>query len=102
MRTLALSLLSTLLAGLPALAAADQKGSVRPDVLALVEKDLARLAKQAKAEPGPDYPRPSSEVAFLLLTGLAARGAEVKQAAEELRQLGVTPSPKAKVQVFTV
>jgi hypothetical protein len=77
--------------------------SVRRDVLAAVETELARLAKQAETEAGPDYPRPSSEIAFLLLTGLAAQGSSVNQsAAEHLRELGVTPSNNSRVQLFAV
>jgi hypothetical protein len=42
-------------------------------------------------------------VAFLLLTGLAAQGTQIEQPElEELRQLGITPSNKVEVQVFTV
>src|SRR5436190_5643350 len=105
MQTVALSM-TMLVAALPAVTAearADQKATgVRADVLAAVECELARLSKQAKTEAGPAQPRPSSEVAFLLLTGLAAQCTGVKQpTVEEFRQLGVTPSNKVRVQVFT-
>jgi hypothetical protein len=74
----------------------------RADVVAAVEAELTRLSKQAEKETGPVAPPPSREVAYLLLTALAARGAEVKQPAEALRQLGITPLSTVKVQVFTV
>jgi hypothetical protein len=77
--------------------------NVRRDVLAAVETELARLAKQAKTEAGPVYPSPSSEIAFLLLAGLAAQGSSVGQSAEEhLRELGVTPTNTRRVQLFAV
>src|SRR5262245_45240342 len=104
MRTVARSVLSILVATPPPGAAgADQKGGgVRADVLAAVEGELARLAKQAEREAGPVHPRPSSEVAFLLLTGLAAQGTRVEPAAEAARQLGIVPSNKVEMQVFAV
>src|SRR5437773_7096026 len=105
MRTAALSILSMLVAAVPAVTAgADQKATgVRADVLATVEGELARLSKQAEKETGPVHPRPSSEVAFLLLTGLAAQGTQVEQpAAAEFRQLGITPSNKVEMRIFTV
>jgi hypothetical protein len=77
--------------------------TVRRDVLSAVETELARLAKQAGTEAGPVHPPPSSEIAFLLLTGLAAQGSPVNQsAAEHFRELGITPSNKQRVQLFTV
>jgi hypothetical protein len=77
--------------------------NVRRDVLAAVETELARLAKQAETEAGPVHPRPSSEIAFLLLTGLAAQGSSAGQSAEEhLRELGVTPMNTRRGQLFVV
>jgi hypothetical protein len=107
MRVVVASILSLLVAAfatIRALPSTDQKKpTVRGDVLAAVEKELARLAQQAEKESGPAHPRPSSEVAFLLLTGLAARGSQVKQPmAEQFRQLGLTPSRRESVQLFTV
>jgi hypothetical protein len=106
MRTVALTIhLSLLVATFAAAAAsANQKATgIRADVLAALEDELARLSTQTEKEPGPVHPRPSSEVAFLLLTGLAAQGTQVEQpTAEELRQLGITPSNKVEVQIFSV
>lgn len=85
MRTVAVSILSIWISAFPTVTevvAAGQKAtSVRGDVLAAVEAELARLSKRAEQEAGPVHPRPSSEVAFLLLTGLAAQGSQVKEAA---------------------
>jgi hypothetical protein len=98
-------MLSMLVAAFPAVTAcADQQATgVRADVLAALQDELARLSKQAEKVPGPVHPRPSSDVAFVLLTGLAAQGTRVEQpAVEDLRELGITPSNKVEVQVFTV
>src|SRR5437762_1332769 len=98
-----LTLAAAFLAIAPAVGSAEKATEVRADVLAAVEDELARLSKQAKTEAGPAHPRPSSEVAFLLLTGLAGRGTEVKRpTAEEFNQLGLTPSNRVRVQVFAV
>jgi hypothetical protein len=79
------------------------KASIRPAILAAVEKELDSLSRRAKDEAGPDWPRPSDEVAFMLLTGLAARGSQAKQtSAEDLRQLGMTTSNRDTVQLFTL
>jgi hypothetical protein len=107
MRPFNVSFLPMLLAALAAVTAsavAGQKATrVRADVLAAVEEELARFQKQAEKEAGPAHPRPSSEAAFLLLTGLAAQGSQITQpAAAELRELGITPASKANVQVFAV
>lgn len=106
MRTIALSILSMLVAGLPAVTAGAWAGpkatGVRADVLAAVEDELARLSKQAQTEAGPAHPRPSSEVAYLLLTGLAASGTEVQPTGEELGRLGVAASNRVRVRVFVV
>ncbi len=86
-----------------ALLAEEQKATVLPLILAAVEKELDRLSRQVKEEVGPDWPRPSSEVAFMLLAGLAAQGPPVKQfSAEDLRQLEITPTSKDTVQLFNV
>src|SRR5687768_4257378 len=103
MRTVALTILSMLLAAYPAVTAcADEQAiGVRADVLAAVEDELARLGKQAQQETGPVQPQPSSEVAFLLLTGLTAQGTRVEQpATEEFRQLGIRPSNEVEVRIF--
>src|SRR5262245_12436478 len=105
MRTVTLAVLLMLVAAFPAVApqawAGPKATGVRAEVLAAVEDELTRLSQQAKAEAGPAYPRPSSEVAFLLLAGLAGRGTEVKRpTAEELGQPGITPSNRVRVQVF--
>jgi hypothetical protein len=77
--------------------------TVRREVLAAVEAELARLSTQSRTDAGPDYPSPSSEVAFLLLAGLATQGSPVTQsAAEHFRELGVTPPSNKRVQLFTV
>jgi hypothetical protein len=107
MRTVALSAVAVLAAALPALTAkvgADPKApGVPADVLAAVEDELARLSDRAATEAGPAHPRPAEEVAFLLLSGLAGRGAEVQRpTAEEYRQLGVRPSNQVRLRVFAV
>jgi hypothetical protein len=51
---------------------------LEPDLLARVEKELLRLAKQAKGE-GPLVFAPSQEVAYYLLTGLATQGDEINK-----------------------
>jgi Prenyltransferase and squalene oxidase repeat len=81
----------------------DKPAAVRADVLVAVEQELVRLAKRAEGEPGPTHPRPSAEVAYLLLAGLAAQGPEVKApTADEARQLGLTPGGPERVRVFAV
>src|SRR5438552_13002453 len=107
MRRVVVFILSLLVAFVPALTAAppanEKKPKIRGPVLAAVEKELDRLSRQIKDEAGPDWPRPSSEVAFMLLTGLAAQGSQVKRpTAEDLRQFGIAPSNKESVQLFTV
>jgi hypothetical protein len=80
-----------------------EPATVRRDVLAAVETELARLSAQSETEAGPVHPRPSSELAHLLLTGLAAQGSAIHPpTAEHLRQLSITPSNNKKVQLFTV
>jgi hypothetical protein len=103
MRTVALAMLLMLVAPHFAVTAvADERGTgVRADVLDAIEVELTRLSQQAEKETGPVHPRPSSEVALLLLTGLAAQGTQVEQpAAEEFRQLGLTHSNEVEVQIF--
>jgi hypothetical protein len=106
MRTVALSfsmLVATFLLFVARVSAGEKGRSVRVDVLARVEEELGRLAKKAAKEAGSVQPPPSSEVAFLLLTGLAAQGTPVKQPpAEEFRRLGLAPSNRVKVQIFSV
>ncbi len=58
------------------------KTSVGPDLVAQVEQELARLKAQAEKEPGPDWPRPSTRVAYLLLAGLAADGSPLSSLTE--------------------
>jgi hypothetical protein len=82
--------------------AAAKSPTVRPDVLAAAETELARLSTQAKTEAGPVHPAPSSEIAYLLLTGLASQGSTLNPTAENLSQLGITPSNNKRVQLFTV
>jgi len=102
-RAFLLTVMAAFLAVTPWAGAEDKAAEVRADVLAAVEGELARLSKQAQTEPGPVSPRPSSEVAFLLLAGLTGRGTEVKRpTAEELSQLSITPSSKIRVQVFAI
>jgi hypothetical protein len=77
--------------------------TVRRDVLAAVEAELARLSTQARTEAGPVHPPRSSEIAFLLLRGLAAQGSPVNQSAPEyFRELGITPTNNQRLQLFTV
>jgi hypothetical protein len=106
MRTIPVSILSLLVSGFPAVTAGAWAGpkaaGIRADVLAAVEGELARLSKQARTEAGLAHPRPSSEVAYLLLTGLAASGTEVPPTGEELGRLGLAPSNRVRVRVFAV
>jgi hypothetical protein len=88
---------------LPSVWAGDKAPKATADVLAVAEAELARLSKQAETEKGPVYPPPSSEVAYLLLAGLAGRGTEVKRpTADDLRALGFDPVSVAKVQIFVI
>jgi len=104
MRTVAVGIIGMWVAAVPARAWSEPTGAGgRADVLAAVEDELVRLAKRAEAEAGPAHPRPSAEVAYLLLAGLATQGAEIKHPeAEEGRQLGVTHGGRARVRVFAV
>jgi hypothetical protein len=52
--------------------------AIRPDVLAQVEKELARLDVQADAEQTQVTPSPSRAVAFYMLAGLAASTSPVR------------------------
>jgi hypothetical protein len=102
-RAILLPVLGLLIGTMAAAAAEQGQPGVRDDVLAAVENELERLSMQAEAETGPVHPRPSSEIAFLILTGLAAQGAPIQAPApEDLRQLGIAPADAARVQVFTV
>src|SRR5262245_35480587 len=109
MRTTVSIVLSLLVIALSATRAqpadGEKKPAVRADVVAVVENELTRLSNQADKEAGPNHPRPSSEVAFMLLTGLAAQGSPVRQpTAEDLRQLGVEIESfkRGGVQLFTI
>jgi hypothetical protein len=103
MRTVLPLVLTTAVAAGTAARGDGGPAAVRADVLAAVEAELARLSKRAEAEAGPTHPRPSTEVAYLLLAGLAAQGAEVKApGGEEARQLGLTPGGPERVRVFAV
>jgi hypothetical protein len=106
MRAIAMSLSSLAIAAFatvtPVQSADRPKPTVRGDVLAAVEVELARLARQAEKETGSTHPRPSSEVAFLLLTGLAVQATPVNQPAEDLARLGILPTNRERVQVFSV
>lgn len=63
-----------------------------PNVVALLEAEIKRLASAALSEPSGDYPRPSSELAFVLLEGLTTHGSPVEKLAEaEQRAFGVEP-----------
>ena len=53
------------------------------EVFALIEKEIERLESQEKAETAPVWPGPSSEVAYLLLQGLASRGSLVAKPSDE-------------------
>ncbi|MEA3208425.1 MAG: hypothetical protein QOE70_1482 [Chthoniobacter sp.] len=55
-------------------ALAKTKAFIIPEVLAQLEKEVTRLDEQAESEPGPNFPRPSAQVAYHLLAGFAARG----------------------------
>lgn len=56
---------------------AEPATTMRPvdrNLLAVIEKELARLHEDAKDETGPIFPRPSNQVAYYLLAGLAKQG----------------------------
>src|SRR5262245_40174414 len=51
--------------------------------LTRVEKEVERLNKQAKLETGPEHPRPSEQLAFMLLAGVAAQGERIVEPSRE-------------------
>jgi hypothetical protein len=59
------------------------------DTLARIQAVLDQLRAQAAQEIGPVVPRPSEEAAYLLLLGLASRGAELRASDAERHTLGV-------------
>jgi len=56
---------------------------VDPDVLAAIEKELSRLDEHRKSETGPNLPRPSTQIAYYLLAGLAEQGVWLADLAED-------------------
>jgi hypothetical protein len=72
-----------------------------PGVVAMLEAEVTRLESSARDEPGPNYPRPSSELAFLLLEGLAARGAAVEELTEA-EQLVFSMEPRGGTKASVV
>jgi hypothetical protein len=84
-------------------AQAESPRKVRPDVLDRVEQELKRLNDQTSKETGPNSPPASDEVAFLLLTGLAAEGAKIEQpTAEDFRELGIVQFKGGNWRFFAV
>ncbi len=75
---------------------------VRGDVLAAVEKELQRLDKQAVREPGPDWPRPSREIAFLLLAGLAERANWIFEPSADERRDFLLDRDRSKTLLYTL
>lgn len=67
------------------------------NVATLLEAEIARLESAARSEPAGDFPRPSSELAYRLLEGLATHGSPVENAPEaELLAFGVEPRGGSK------
>jgi hypothetical protein len=79
------------------------KTSIRSDLLAQVEKELARLNTQAEQESGPEWPRPSTRVAYLLLTGLAVQGSLMERLPKSEQEfLGIEKGSSAQARLFEV
>lgn len=57
------------------------------DLLASLERELARLEENAKSETGPKQPPPSRQVAYYLLAGLAERGVSLTELSESEKRL---------------
>ena len=80
-----------------------KNSGVRLDVLAVIESELGHLKKQSEQERGPEEPVPSTEVAYLLLSGLAAQGEPVfNPSSEERSQLGLNPDPPVMEELVAV
>jgi hypothetical protein len=80
------------LIALPSARSHDDSGErpvVRPEVLRKVEVELDRLAAEADRDGGPVHPRPSEEVAYLLLSGLASRGRPLELGDADQEALGL-------------
>lgn len=70
----------------------DKRRGLQPDVVAKLEAEVIRLESAARTEPGPNHPRPSSELAVVLLEGLTTYGSPVAKLTEaEQRAFGVEP-----------
>jgi len=78
------------------------KTSVAFDLLAQIEKELARLNAQAEKEPGPEWPRPSARVAYLLLAGLAAQGSLLDLPDRDRLSFGVATHGGVQGRIFEV
>jgi hypothetical protein len=77
------------------------RSEMRGGLLPAVEKELQRLEKQAEQEPGPRWPRPSREAAFLLLAGLAVHSEPIPQPSEEDRRHFDLDQPRGgRAQLF--
>lgn len=57
------------------------------EVFGLIDKELDKLESQEKAETGPVWPRPSSQVAYLLLQGLASQGTLIANPSDKDKKL---------------
>lgn len=76
---------------------------LKPAVLARLETEVIRLENAALSEPPGDYPRPSSELAFRLLDGLAAHGSPVENSTEaEQLAFGVDPRGGVKASLVSI
>lgn len=76
---------------------------LNPGVVATLEAEVTRLENGARDEPGPNSPRPLSELAFLFLEGLAAHGSPVEKLTEaEQRLFGVEPRGGTKASLVSI
>jgi hypothetical protein len=76
---------------------------VDPDVLAGIEKQLARLHKNAEAETGPELSGPSSLAAYKLIADFAKQGEPIEQLSEaERRVFDVQPPGGVRAKVVAV
>lgn len=78
------------------------RAAIGAEVLRAAERELARLASLAEQEKGPEHPPPSTQLAFMLLDGLAAQSVREREPTGELRKMGVELSKGEAVQLFIV
>ncbi len=80
-----------------------QRLVLKPGVVNLLEAEIIRLESAARTEPSGEYPRPSSELAYRLLDGLAAHGSPVENSTEAEQLLfSIEPRGGAKARLVSV